>query len=517
MKKDATPSEIRSILIANRGEIAVRIIATCRSMGIKTIAIASRSDQRSPHALLADALYILGEGTQIAETYLNQDAIIEIARKADVDAIHPGYGFLSENRKFAERVRAEGFIFIGPPAECIESMGDKIAARRAAIAAGVPIVPGYDGENQDVDVLKSEAGRIGYPVLIKASAGGGGKGMRVVHDAREFDQALAQARGEAENAFGDSRVFLEKYLTHPRHIEVQVFSDTHGNHLHLFERECSIQRRHQKIIEETPSVALDDESRAWVTSRAVALARAIRYEGAGTIEFIMDADPLSGKGNLYFLEMNTRLQVEHPVTECVTGLDLVRLQIMVAEGRPLPFTQEEVKQNGHAIECRIYAEDPLRGHLPSTGVLQFIGGVPMRNVRLDCGFADGQEVTAYYDPMIAKLIVWGESRHQAIKTMQRALRSYTFSGLKTNVRYLERILDVNAFREGMTFTNFLITHEQELDMRQTSEYDFALAIGAYLLCSGQSGPGSSQRLGSSSGNELSTVWENSMLNGFRSA
>lgn len=516
MKHNSVPTEIHSILIANRGEIAVRVMTTCRSMGIRTVAIASRNDERSPHALLADALYILGEGTQISETYLNQDAIIDIARKAKVDAIHPGYGFLSENRIFAERVRAEGFIFIGPPADCIESMGDKIAARRAAISAGVPIVPGYDDENQDVDVLKKEAARIGYPVLIKASAGGGGKGMRVVNDAKDFDQSLAQARGEAENAFGDSRVFLEKYLTHPRHIEVQVFSDTHGNHLHLFERECSIQRRHQKIVEETPSVALDDESRAWVTSRAVALAEAIGYEGAGTIEFIMDADPDSGKGDLYFLEMNTRLQVEHPVTECVTGLDLVRLQILVAQGFPIPFTQEEVKQNGHAIECRIYAEDPLRGHLPSTGILQAIGGVPMRNVRLDCGFADGQEVTAYYDPMIAKLIVWGPTRDEAIETMQRALRTYTFAGLKTNVRYLERILDVAAFREGKTFTNFLVSHERDLGMPPASDDDVALAIGAYLLCSGQSGSGSLHRA-ASSGKDLSTVWESSLLNGFRSA
>jgi 3-methylcrotonyl-CoA carboxylase alpha subunit len=516
MRNKSMPAQIRSILIANRGEIAVRIIATSRSMGIRTVAIASRADERSPHALLADALYVLGEGTQLSETYLNQDAIVEIAAKANVDAIHPGYGFLSENRKFAERVRAEGFIFIGPPADCIESMGDKIGARRAAISAGVPIVPGYDDENQDTDVLKREAARIGYPVLIKASAGGGGKGMRVVNDPKDFDQALAQARGEAENAFGDSRVFLEKYLTHPRHIEVQVFSDTHGNHLHLFERECSVQRRHQKIVEETPSMALDDESREWVTSRAVALARAIGYEGAGTIEFIMDADPDTGKGNLYFLEMNTRLQVEHPVTECVTGLDLVRLQILVAQGLPIPFSQEEVRQNGHAIECRIYAEDPLRGHLPSTGILQSIGGVPMRNVRLDCGFADGQEVTAYYDPMIAKLIAWGPTRSEAIETMQRALRSYAFAGLKTNVRYLERILDVVDFKKGMTFTNFLVTHEQELSMPQASDYDCALAIGAYLLCSGSHGAGRVQQ-SSHAGKELSTVWGNSLLNGFRSA
>lgn len=505
------PTEIRSILIANRGEIAVRVIATCRSMGIRSVAIASRSDERSPHALNADALFVLGEGTQLSETYLNQDAIIEIAHKAKVDAIHPGYGFLSENRKFAERVRAEGFLFIGPPPQCIESMGDKIGARRAAIAAGVPIVPGYDSDNQDSEVLKKEAASIGYPVLIKASAGGGGKGMRVVTEPKDFDQALAQARGEAENAFGDSRVFLEKYLRYPRHIEVQVFSDTHGNHLHLFERECSIQRRHQKIVEETPSMALDDESRAWVTSRAVALAAAIGYEGAGTIEFIMDADPESGKGDLYFLEMNTRLQVEHPVTECVTGLDLVRLQILVAQGEALPFTQEELKQNGHAIECRIYAEDPLRGHLPSTGILQAIGGVPMRNVRLDCGFSDGQEVTAHYDPMIAKLIVWGPTRDEAIETMQRALGSYTFAGLKSNVRYLERILAVDAFRKGKTFTNFLVTHEDDLRMLETSDYDRALAMGVYLLCSGN------PQRSSSPGKEPITVWGNSLLNGFRSA
>jgi acetyl/propionyl-CoA carboxylase alpha subunit len=495
---------VKSILIANRGEIAVRIISTCRAMGIKSVAIASVIDVVSPHAKLADQLYVFDADLSLNSTYLNQEKIIEFALDAGVDAIHPGYGFLSENSDFAERVRLAGIIFIGPSSNCIQAMGDKVNARRLAQLAGLPVVPGYEVEDVNFQDLKTECARIGYPVIIKAAGGGGGRGMRVVDSAEDLPKAWQEAQGEAKAAFLSSRMFIEKYLKCPRHIEVQVFGDMHGHYVHLFERECSIQRRHQKVIEETPSVALDNEMRTWVTTKAVDLARALNYVGAGTIEFIMDADSATGKGDLYFLEMNTRLQVEHPITECITNIDLVRWQILVAQGEPLPLFQEQIMTQGHAIECRICAEDPANDFLPVVGRLQVVGAEAMRNVRLDCGYCDGQEVSAYYDSLLAKLIVWGPTRDEAIALMLRALESYSFAGVTNNLRYLSRVIDHTAFREGKTFTNFLSIHDLSKPSSPVLIDEVAVAIALELL---QGNKAQIER--------KSRVWDSKELQGFR--
>jgi len=474
---------INSILIANRGEIAVRILTTCRTLGIRSIAIYSAHDEALPHVFLADESYSLGTGT-LHDTYLNQEKIISIAKQARACAIHPGYGFLSENALFARNIIKNELIFIGPPPQCIESMGDKIGSIALAKRVGVPTVPGYSGNDQSPETLLHQAQNIGYPVMIKASAGGGGKGMRIVENELNFLSALQQAQSEALNSFGDDRVLIEKYLLAPRHIEVQVFSDTHNNHLHLFERECSIQRRHQKIVEETPSTAISDELRAYVTTCATALTRAINYVNAGTVEFIMDQS-----GALYFLEMNTRLQVEHPITEAVTGLDLVKLQIEVAEGKPIPFAQSEIIARGHSIECRIYAEDPYKGHLPASGEIKSMGvfntdGVlPLRNARLDAGYVTGNTISPFYDPMISKLITWGTTRHEAIATMKEALTRLTIDGVKNNVRYLQRIIAHSAFIQGNTTTAFLTQYEKELLAIPDEAFDQALACAAYFLSS----------------------------------
>ncbi len=497
---------IRSILIANRGEIAMRIIATCKAMGIRTVTVYSEVDSQLPHALMSDSAYLL-PGETLAETYLNQAALIEIAQQSGAEAIHPGYGFLSENAGFATKVAEAGLVFIGPPASCIATMGDKIAAREAAVKAGVPVVPGYDGDDQSEPRLKTEAENIGYPVMIKASAGGGGKGMRIVNDASAFADALAQAKSEALNAFGDDRVFLEKYITSPRHIEVQVFSDTHGSHVHLFERECSIQRRHQKIVEESPSPAVDEATRAHLTEAAVSLTQSIAYVGAGTVEYIMDQG-----GECYFLEMNTRLQVEHPVTEMITGLDLVRWQIMVAEGKPLPMVQGAIDQQGHAIEVRIYAENPAKGHIPSVGRIAHIGQPALRNMRLECGYADGTHVTMHYDPMLAKLVCWGETREEARQALLAALDDVPFAGVQTNRAYLQHILRHAAFIDGATYTHFLEQHEQELVATELTDVQCADALAAYLLA----GKGTARR---EVANDQSTpaLWDMDELAGFRNA
>ena len=474
-------NKINSVLIANRAEIAVRILTTCRSLGIRTVAVYSSHDAALPHVFLADEAYPLGSGT-LHDTYLNQDKIIAIAQQAKVSAIHPGYGFLSENATFARKVIENGLRFIGPPPECIESMGDKIGSIALAKKAGVTTVPGYSGDDQSSATLLKEARLIGYPVMIKASAGGGGKGMRIVEQERDFFSALDQAQSEALHSFGDDRVLVEKYLVSPRHIEVQVFSDTHNNHLHLFERECSIQRRHQKIVEETPSTALTPELRAHVTSCATALTREIGYVNAGTVEFIMDQS-----GALYFLEMNTRLQVEHPITEAITGLDLVKLQIEIAEGKPIPFRQEEVTARGHAIECRLYAEDPYKGHLPASGEIKSMGTfstdgiLPLRNVRLDAGYVRGNFISPFYDPMIAKVVSWGASRDDAIASMKEALARLTIDGVKNNGRYLQRILAHQAFVQGKTTTAFLTLYEKELLAPPCDAFDQALACAAFFL------------------------------------
>lgn len=468
-------SKIKKILIANRGEIALRVMKTCREMGISSVSIYTQKEVHYPHAYSANESYSLGEGP-LSETYLNHAKIISIAKKCGADAIHPGYGFLSENGTFADRVRSEGIIFIGPSSESMLIMGDKKTSKQKMEQIGVPLIPGYHGNEQDPDFLKKEASKIGYPVLIKASAGGGGKGMRVVSSEKDFISGLEAAKREAMNAFGDDTVLVEKYITNPRHIEVQVMSDRHGGHLHLFERECSIQRRHQKIVEETPSMALNEKTRADITAAAVKITSAINYEGAGTVEFILDED-----GKFYFLEMNTRLQVEHPVTEMVTGLDLVKMQVEVARGDKLAITQKDIVQKGHAIEVRLYSEDPDNGFLPATGKISVVGQPTLNGVRLDSGYVDGNEVTINFDPMLAKLIAWGEDRNVATQKILASLHDVAFLGVKTNRDYLRRILETEEFKVGNTFTHFVETYKEKLLKKEITQDEEALAIATFLL------------------------------------
>lgn len=464
--------KIKKILIANRGEIAIRVAQTCRELGIKTISIFTNEELSLPHATISDENINLGEGT-LAETYLNQERLIKLALDLKADAIHPGYGFLSENSTFAKACVSAGLIFIGPMPASIELMGDKKTSKQEMEKLGAPLIPGYHGDNQDGEFLKESASKIGYPVLIKASAGGGGKGMRIVRSDKEFTEALASAKREAANAFGNDIVLIEKFIENPRHIEVQVFGDSHGNCVHLFERECSIQRRHQKIIEESPSMALTKELREAITSSAVKIASGIDYLGAGTVEFIFDEDQ-----KFYFLEMNTRLQVEHPVTEMITGQDLVEWQIKVAEGEKLPLTQEEITCRGHAIELRIYAEDPDNGFLPSIGTLNKVGSAKLRGVRLDSGYQDGNEIGVSFDPMLAKLIAFADTREKAIQKASQSLNDYPFVGLKTNREYLGRVLAHPVFHEGATFTHFVETYKEDLNPKTTSLEDIARIIAS---------------------------------------
>jgi 3-methylcrotonyl-CoA carboxylase alpha subunit len=465
---------IDKVLIANRGEIALRVIKTCKEMGIKTVTIFTEKEREYPHAYMSDEAISLGEGP-LSETYLNQEKIIDIAIKTGAKAIHPGYGFLSENGEFANKVTAKGLKFIGPRAESMRIMGDKKTSKIEMGKISIPLIPGYHGDNQEEDFLSAQADKIGYPVLVKASAGGGGKGMRVVWKKEEFSEALGAAKREAMNAFGDDIVLLEKFIQNPRHIEVQVMSDTHGNHLHFFERECSIQRRHQKVVEETPSMALSDEIRANITNTAVQISKGINYEGAGTVEFIMDAD-----GEFYFLEMNTRLQVEHPITEMVTGSDLVKLQILVAAGLSLPMKQEDIKQNGHAIEVRIYSEDPDNDFMPAIGKISKVGNTTLNDTRLDSGYVDGNEVTINFDPMLAKLICWGVDRDAAISKTLHSLNEVVFLGVKTNRDYLKRIVGSKPFREADTYTHFIETYGDLLKATDTTQEQIAIAIAAFL-------------------------------------
>lgn len=467
--------KIKKILIANRGEIALRVILTAREMGIKTVTLYTDEEKSLPHTTAGDESFCLGSGA-LKDTYLNQQKIIDIAKACGADAIHPGYGFLSEKASFARLVRDSGLIFIGPTPESIDLMGDKKRSKIKIQQLGVPSIPGYHGDNQEVIHLISEAHKIGFPVLIKASAGGGGKGMRIVERESEFQAALEGAKRESLNAFGDDTVLLEKYITSPRHIEIQVMSDQHGNHFHLFERECSIQRRYQKIVEESPSPAVTTGLRAKMTEAAIKITSGIDYIGAGTIELILDTD-----GKFYFLEMNTRLQVEHPVTEMVTGLDLVQLQILVAQGEKLPFKQDEITQKGHAIEVRLYAEDPDNDFLPSIGQIKKIGKTSLRHVRLDCGYVDGNEVSISFDPMLAKLISWGENRNLAADKLDLALNEVVFLGVKTNRDYLKRILGLSEYREGLTFTHFVKTYEEKLKPKMKTKEDRALAIAAAIF------------------------------------
>lgn len=467
--------KITKILIANRGEIALRVIQTAKEMGIKTVTLYTDEETALPHATAGDESFNLGAGP-LSETYLNQDRIIEIAKSLGADAIHPGYGFLSEKSSFAKKVKAAGIIFIGPSAESIDLMGDKKTSKIKIQELGVPSIPGYHGDNQDRDHLVKEGLKVGFPLLIKASAGGGGKGMRIVNSESEFLEALDAAKRESKNAFGDDTVLLERYITSPRHIEIQVMSDQHGNHLHLFERECSIQRRYQKIVEESPSSAVSPELRKKMTEAALKITRGINYEGAGTIELILDTD-----GSFYFLEMNTRLQVEHPVTEMVTGLDLVRLQIEVAQGEKIKLTQNDIHQRGHAIEVRLYAEDPDNNFMPSIGRIEKIGKTQVRDTRLDSGYVDGNDVSISFDPMLAKLISWGQSREIAATKLDSALNEVVFLGVKTNRSYLKRILTSKEFLRGETYTHFVKTYEDKLKPVEASSEARALAVAAFLF------------------------------------
>lgn len=446
----------KKVLIANRGEIAVRVAHTLREMGIAVVAVFSEPDAAAMHVAVADEAYPLA-GQTAAETYLQADRIIEIAKKANVDAIHPGFGFLSENADFARSCEKAGITFIGPTPDVIMAMGDKITAKRTMEEANVPIVPGWAGDTDaSISTVQAEADRIGYPLLCKAAAGGGGKGMRRVDDPKDLESAWEAAAREAGSAFGDARVFLEKYIEKPRHVEFQIFGDTHGNVVHLFERECSIQRRYQKIIEETPSPALTPELRQMMGKSAIAAGKALNYTNAGTVEFILAPD-----GKYYFLEVNTRLQVEHPVTEMTTHHDLVRAQVLVASGKSLPFTQSDLAQTGHAIECRVYAEDPANNFVPSTGKIVAYQPPQGPNIRTDSGVAAGSEITIYYDPMIAKLVVWAPTREQAIAKMTDALDNFVILGPTTNIPYLRRILNHDEFKAGHTHTHFLTDHTIE--------------------------------------------------------
>lgn len=451
-----------SILIANRGEIAVRIIRTAKRMGLRTIAVYSDVDARALHVALADEAVPIG-GSAAAESYLKSEAILNAAAMTGAEAIHPGYGFLSENAEFAEACEAAGLVFIGPPASAIRAMGLKDAAKARMEKAGVPVVPGYHGKSQDEALLGREAKKIGYPVLIKAVAGGGGKGMRRVDDAADFGAALASARREAAAAFGDDRVLIEKFVNQPRHIEIQIFADAHGEAVHLFERDCSLQRRHQKVAEEAPAPGMPAAMRAAMGAAAVAAAKAIGYRGAGTIEFIADASDGLRDDRFYFMEMNTRLQVEHPVTEMITGQDLVEWQIRVAAGEALPKTQEELAIEGHAIEVRLYAEDPANQFFPSPGRLRHLRfPEESAHVRVDAGIAEGDEVSMFYDPMIAKLIVWDATRDGALRRLGRALRETAVVGPRSNVAFLAEIAAHPAFCAGDIDTAFIDRHLDRL-------------------------------------------------------
>jgi 3-methylcrotonyl-CoA carboxylase alpha subunit len=428
------------ILIANRGEIACRVIKTARRLGIRTVAVYSAADAAARHVRLADEAVLIGPAAA-RESYLVAERILDAAKKTGAQAVHPGYGFLSENEAFAEACAAAGIAFIGPPVAAISAMGSKSAAKALMEKAGVPLVPGYHGENQDAAFLEQEATRIGYPVLIKASAGGGGKGMRIVESAADFAAALASCQREAASSFGDDRVLVEKYLMRPRHIEIQVFGDTQGDCVYLFERDCSVQRRHQKVLEEAPAPGMTPERRAAMGRAAVDAAKAVGYVGAGTVEFIAEQD-----GKFYFMEMNTRLQVEHPVTEMITGLDLVEWQLRVAAGEPLPLEQEQVSLRGHALEARVYAEDPGKGFLPSTGrLIHLAPPAESLNVRIDSGVEEGDEITPHYDPMIAKLIVWDVDRDRALARMLQSLAQYRVVGVASNVDFLSRLVACPAF------------------------------------------------------------------------
>lgn len=474
-RKAFRPQKIKKLLVANRGEIAVRIMRTCRELEIKTVAVYSEPDAASLHVRLSDEAYLIGPAPSSA-SYLDVDKILSVAKQSGAQAIHPGYGFLSENAAFAEACASAGIVFIGPPPEAIRAMGDKTTARAMMEAAGVPMAPGTTEAIEDVDEASRIAVEIGYPVLIKAAAGGGGKGMRLVEEPVAFKQAMEMAQREAASAFGDGRVFIEKYIAEPRHIEFQVIADQHGHCVHLFERECSIQRRHQKVIEEAPSSVLTQEVRAVMGQAAVKAAEACGYTNAGTVEFLVDADL-----NFYFMEMNTRLQVEHPVTEMITGLDLVAEQIRIAEGEALGYKQEEVQMLGHSIECRVYAEDPGNNFLPNPGPLLLHQPPEGPGVRLDAGVGQRGEIPIYYDPMISKLIVHAASREEAIRRMTRALEEYAVAGVTTTIPFCHFVMQHPAFVSGRFSTHFVGDYfTPEVLETSSKQTDRALALAAVL-------------------------------------
>lgn len=440
---------MKKILVANRGEIAIRIMRTAKEMGIKTVAIYSTADRNSPHVSYADEAVCIGEPPS-NQSYLLGSKIIEVAKSLDVDAIHPGYGFLSENADFAEEAEKNNIVFIGPRSKAIHMMGDKLAAKDAVKHYDIPMVPGVDHAIENPQEAIEIAKQIGFPILIKAAAGGGGKGMRVVEQEKEVVEQMQRAISEATSAFGDGSVFVEKYVTSPRHIEIQIMADAHGNVCHLFERECSIQRRHQKVVEEAPSSVLTPELREKMGQAAINVAKACDYLGAGTVEFLLDADH-----NFYFLEMNTRLQVEHPVTEFITGIDLVEMQIRVARGETLPFSQKDLKIKGHALELRVYAEDPVNDFLPSVGTLETYKLPIGKNIRVDNGFEEGMDVPIYYDPMLSKLITYGKTRAEAIQLMLKAIDNYHVKGVQTTLPFGKFVCEHEAFQTGQFDTQFV--------------------------------------------------------------
>jgi acetyl-CoA carboxylase biotin carboxylase subunit len=465
----------RKVLVANRGEIAVRVLRACEERGIGTVAVFSEADRNALHVRYADEAYCIGPAPS-RESYLRIDKIIDVARKSGADAIHPGYGFLSERAEFAAACADAGITFIGPSPEAIEAMGDKITARETVRRRGVPLVPGSERGLSD-EALLAAACEIGFPLMIKASAGGGGKGMRAVHDLGVFDAALGAARREAMAAFGNDEVYLEKLITNARHIEIQVLADVHGHTIHLGERECSIQRRHQKLIEESPSVAVNEELRAEMGRVAVAAAESVKYRNAGTVEFLFD-----GKDNkYYFLEMNTRLQVEHPVTELVTGIDIVKEQISIADGRKLRYRQQDIVTKGWAIECRITAEDPFNNFMPSTGKVVYLKEPTGPGVRVESMLYEGCEVSLFYDPMVAKLIVWAENRAEAILRMRRALNEYRIAGIKTSIPFHQELMDSTEFIWGMFDTGFLSRRRIGVRAPQLPEHEQVAAVVSAML------------------------------------
>ena len=469
---------MKKILVANRGEIALRVMKTIQKMGIKTVAVFSKADRNAPHVKFADEAVCIGEAPS-NESYLKGDKIIEVAKELDVDGIHPGYGFLSENAGFAENVEKKGITWIGPGSKAIKIMGSKLAAKDAVKAYDIPMVPGIDEAITDPEKAKKIAKEIGFPILIKASAGGGGKGMRIVEKEKDLEDQMKRAISEAESAFGDGSVFIEKYVSSPRHIEIQVLADTHGNYFHLFERECSIQRRHQKVVEEAPSVVLDDKLRKQMGKAAVKVAKACDYVGAGTVEFLFDENK-----NFYFLEMNTRLQVEHPVTEYITGIDLVEQQIKIARGEKLKLLQEDLKIKGHAVELRVYAEDPMDNFMPSVGKLEKYTIPKGENIRVDNGFEEGMEVPIYYDPMLAKLITYGKTREEAIQLMIKAIKEYEVEGVMTTLPFGKFVFEHEAFRSGNFDTHFVKKYysaeKLEDEIQEEAKLAALVALKKYL-------------------------------------